>query len=60
MLHKIIFIIIVIIAALYIISPIDLIPDFIPLIGFMDDIAVLTTIISALQGELVKYRNWKR
>jgi curved DNA-binding protein CbpA len=45
---------------LYFIIPTDLIPDFIPLIGFIDDIAVLTTIINALQGELIQYRNWRR
>ena len=45
---------------LYFIIPTDLIPDFIPLMGFIDDIAVLTTIINALQGELVKYGNWKK
>jgi curved DNA-binding protein CbpA len=45
---------------LYFIIPTDFIPDFIPLIGFLDDIAVLTTIINSLQGELVKYRNWKK
>jgi len=28
-------------ASLYVISPIDLIPDFIPIIGFLDDLTVL-------------------
>jgi uncharacterized membrane protein YkvA (DUF1232 family) len=37
----------------------DFIPDFIPLMGYIDDMAVLTTIINALGGELEKYRNWK-
>jgi DnaJ-class molecular chaperone len=45
---------------LYFIIPSDLIPDFIPFLGFIDDIAVLTMIINSLQGELIKYRNWKQ
>ena len=45
---------------LYFIIPMDLIPDFIPLAGFIDDIAILTMITNALQGELAKYRNWKK
>jgi uncharacterized membrane protein YkvA (DUF1232 family) len=44
---------------LYFIIPTDLIPDFIPLVGLVDDIALLTTIIKSMQGELQKYRNWK-
>lgn len=44
---------------LYFIIPADLIPDFIPLFGLVDDIAILTTIINSMQGELIKYRNWK-
>ena len=44
---------------LYFIIPTDLIPDFIPFVGLLDDIALLTTIIRSMQGELQKYRNWK-
>ena len=44
---------------LYFIIPTDLIPDFIPFVGLVDDIALLTTIIKSMQGELLKYRNWK-
>jgi uncharacterized membrane protein YkvA (DUF1232 family) len=45
---------------IYFIVPTDLVPDFIPLLGFMDDLAVLTTIINALQGELAAYRGWRK
>ena len=44
---------------LYFIIPTDLIPDFIPFVGLIDDIALLTTIIRSMQGELHKYRSWK-
>jgi curved DNA-binding protein CbpA len=45
---------------LYFIMPVDLIPDVIPLVGYLDDLAVLTTIINSLQGEITAYRNWKK
>lgn len=45
---------------LYFIIPTDFIPDFIPVIGFLDDLAVLTIIVNSLQGELMEYRNWKK
>ncbi|MGW8300767.1 MAG: DnaJ domain-containing protein [Desulfobacterales bacterium] len=44
---------------LYFILPADLIPDFIPLVGYLDDLAVLTTITNSLKGEINAYRNWK-
>lgn len=45
---------------LYFIIPTDFVPDIIPLVGFVDDLAVLSTVISVLQGELFEYRRWKQ
>ncbi len=44
---------------LYFILPADLVPDFIPAIGYLDDLAVLTTIMNSLKKEICAYRNWK-
>ncbi len=45
--------------ALYIASPIDLIPDFIPGIGHIDDVAVLVFALRLLRKELDAYRAWR-
>jgi curved DNA-binding protein CbpA len=45
---------------LYFILPADLIPDFIPIVGYLDDLAVLTTIMNSLKGEINGYRLWKK
>ncbi len=49
------------IAIAYFASPIDLIPDFIPVIGYLDDISVaayaLNSIINDIDPEIVR-RNW--
>jgi len=44
---------------LYFIVPLDLIPDYIPVIGLLDDFAVLSAIINSLQDELGEYRKSK-
>jgi uncharacterized membrane protein YkvA (DUF1232 family) len=44
---------------LYFIVPLDLIPDYIPVIGLLDDFAVLLAIINSLQDELAEYRKFK-
>ena len=44
---------------LYFLLPADLIPDFIPLVGYLDDLAVLTTIMNSLKGEINAYRAWR-
>ena len=44
---------------LYFILPADLIPDFIPVVGYLDDLAVLTTIMNSLNKEIKEYRVWR-
>lgn len=44
---------------LYLISPIDFIPDFIPGIGFIDDVFVIGLVISSATSDLDKYKEWK-
>ena len=44
---------------LYFILPADLIPDFIPVIGYLDDLAVLQTIMNTLNKEIGEYRIWQ-
>jgi uncharacterized membrane protein YkvA (DUF1232 family) len=46
-------------ALFYLISPIDIVPDIIPLVGFADDIAVLAFAASLIKDDLEKYRVWK-
>lgn len=47
-------------AILYVLSPIDLIPDYIPVIGYLDDVAVITFVLgTGAAAELKKYKKWK-
>jgi uncharacterized membrane protein YkvA (DUF1232 family) len=46
-------------ALLYVISPIDLIPDFIPFIGYLDDATVLAICLKLVHKEIILYKTWK-
>lgn len=43
---------------IYLISPLDIVPDFIPIAGWLDDIAVLKFILDRLRAELKDYAEW--
>lgn len=45
-------------ALLYFVSPIDLIPDFIPGIGQLDDVAVIIWALKLAHNDLQKYKEW--
>lgn len=44
---------------LYILNPFDLIPDFIPVVGYIDDLSVLTIALSFMQTDLHNYLKWR-
>ncbi len=44
----------------YILSPIDVIPDFLALVGVADDFGVFLWLMSSLLGESGRYVDWER
>ncbi len=43
----------------YFLSPLDLIPDFLPGLGLLDDVAVLSWIMRTWSGELDAFAAWR-
>ena len=44
---------------LYVLSPIDLIPDFIPFLGLVDDAAMVGFCLACVRSDIDRYREWK-
>lgn len=44
---------------LYVLSPFDLIPDFIPGLGYLDDVTVMTIVVGWIDSDLHRYLDWK-
>lgn len=45
---------------IYFIAPIDVLPDFLPLIGLSDDIALLIFIMKSIGDEINRFEKWER
>lgn len=44
---------------IYFLSPIDLIPDFIPVVGLLDDMALVAWFSTSIKHELDKFHEWE-
>ena len=44
----------------YFISPVDLIPDAVPVVGYLDDALVVAYIAHQLSKDISEYREWRR
>ena len=51
--------IIIIGGLIYVVSPVDLIPDAIPGVGFLDDATVIAWVIKTVRDELHLFREWE-
>ncbi|WP_338768243.1 YkvA family protein [Bernardetia sp. ABR2-2B] len=44
---------------IYLVSPLDLVPDFIPFIGMMDDFALISWTIGSLSDDIKDFEDWE-
>ena len=47
-------------AIIYFLNPLDLIPDFIPLMGLTDDFGVLVWVYNSVSAEIDKFLEWEK
>jgi uncharacterized membrane protein YkvA (DUF1232 family) len=53
-------IVMVIVALIYMISPLDILPDVIPALGVTDDAAMIFLVLDTLRNDLENYDSWKK
>ncbi|BDD05348.1 YkvA family protein [Aureibacter tunicatorum] len=45
-------------ALIYFVAPLDAIPDFVPVVGFMDDATILLAVYKSLHVDIANFKNW--
>lgn len=50
----------VVAALLYFLTPLDALPDWLPGLGFIDDLAVVAWVLATWQEELAAFRAWRQ
>lgn len=49
----------IVIGLVYILNPVDIIPDFIPAIGYIDDALIIAFCLKMVEKDLLEYQAWK-
>lgn len=47
-------------ALIYFVNPLDFLPDFIPLFGFLDDASVIAFVINSIRTDIQKFLDWEQ
>jgi len=47
-------------ALLYFVAPVDVIPDSLGAVGFVDDVTVISTVVGRVRHELEQFRDWEQ
>jgi len=48
------------VAIIYFINPFDVVPDFIPIAGFIDDVGMISFVLKTIQNDLNEFKNWEK
>lgn len=49
----------IVLSLLYVLAPADIVPDFIPFVGFVDDATILSLLIRFCKSDLEAYKAWR-
>ncbi len=52
-------VILVVASLLYFVSPLDFIPDLLPILGLADDIALILWVSNSIKSDIEKFRKWE-
>ena len=44
----------------YVVNPMDLLPDMIPFVGYLDDGAVMAAVLKMIHDDLKQYKEWQK
>ena len=53
-------VLLIVAALIYFVTPIDLIPDFIPITGLLDDFTVIVWVYNKVQEEIDRFLSWEK